>query len=361
MIQTCRESAMHVTPRSTRHAPYAAVGALLLLAGCGGVGVTPVEPSRTASAAASATSRTTASPEPSEVAGPSPVVPTDVPDEGDLELVWEESGDPPSSRPGTSSPAVDAEGRIWVAVSFDDTFWVFDRDGQFLESWGTSGTGDGEFDFARNEDEAFGAIAFAPDGSFYVADTGNHRVQHFDAERAFLEAWGDFGTGDGQFASPSVITVAADGSVYVLDDQRGVIQRFGADGTFDRSIAPGRVWPLSLRTDAESNLFYVEGMPATLHKLAPDGAVLLRVQLDDLLDFPTGIAVRDDGRMLVAGITGSGAFEEPDRLIELAPDGTLLHAWSTGADGIVLDPSGDRLYTAFYRWDHLRAYAIPEE
>ncbi len=356
------ESATRVTRRSTHNTLGGLVGLVSLLAGCG-MGVTDEasgEPMRSASVPPSVTVEASASLEPSEIAGPSPIVPSDVPDEADLELAWEESGDRPT-QPGVSSPAVDAEGRVWVAVSFDDTFWIFNRDGQFLEAWGTSGSDVGEFDFAPNENDAFGAIAFAPDGSFYVADTGNHRVQHFDAERTFLEAWGDFGTGDGQFASPSVITVAGDGSVYVLDDQRGDIQRFDADGTFDRSIAPGRVWPLSLATDADDNLLYVEGMPATLHRLARDGTVLLRVQLDGLLDFPTGIAVRDDGRLLVAGISGSGAFEEPERLIELAADGTLIHAWPTGADGIALDPGGDLLYAAFYRWDHLRAYTLPED
>jgi hypothetical protein len=351
----------HILPfAGTRAIVPGALGALLVLAGCGG-GVTTTPPGRASSeptGSLPAAAPASASPSVSQPAGPGPVVPTDVTDETPLELLWQ-AGGPPPSQPRTAGPDIDAEGRIWVAASFDDMFWVFDRDGGYLESWGTPGTGDGEFDFAANADDSYGGIAFAPDGGFYVADTGNHRVQRFAADRTFLAAWGEFGTAEGQFVSPSVIEVADDASVYVLDDQQGVIQQFDADGTFQRSISPGRAWPLSLATDDASNLYYVEGMPPTLHKVAPDGEVLLRVDLHELLDFPSGIAVRSDGHILAASLTGAGAFDEPDRLIELAPDGSLVRAWPIGGDGIALDPLGDRLYVAFYVWDHLRAYAVP--
>lgn len=338
------------------------LGAVLLLAGCGGsaAGTQATLASSTPTAAPAVTSSAPASPSVSPPPGPSPVVPTDLEDGPPLELAWQGSG-PPASQPRTAGPEIDSEGRIWVAASFDDLFWVFDRDGTYLESWGTPGTGDGEFEFAANEDDSYGGIAFAPDGGFYVADTGNSRVQRFDADRAFVGAWGEFGTAEGQFVSPSVIEVANDGSVYVLDDQQGEIQRFDADGAFERAIAPGRVWPLSLATDASNNLYYVEGLPPTLHKVSSEGQVILRVDLHELLEFPSGVAIGSDGHIFVAGLSGGGAFEEPDRLIELAPDGTLVRAWPVGGEGIALDPLGDRLYVAFYRWDHLRAYAMPED
>jgi hypothetical protein len=341
---------------------FGALGAVLVLAGCGGSasGTQAAPPSSTPMPSPSLAASAAPSASMSQPQGPSPVVPTDVEDGSPLEVAWQASG-PPASQPKTAGPEVDIEGRIWVAASFDDVFWVFDRDGTYLETWGTPGTDDGQFEFAANENDSYGGIAFAPDGGFYVADTGNARVQRFDADRTFVGAWGEFGTEDGQFVSPSVIEVADDGSVYVLDDQQGEIQRFDADGTFEVAIASGRAWPLSLATDDSSNLYYVEGLPPTLHKLSSDGQVLLRVDLHELLEFPSGVAVGANGHIFVAGLSGAGAFEEPDRLIELAPDGTLVRAWPVGGDGIALDPSGDRLYVAFYLWDHLRAYAMPAD
>jgi len=45
-------------------------------------------------------------------------------------------------------------------------------DGEFVSKWGTPGEGDGEFN--RPID-----VAVAPDGSVYVPDTMNHRIQKF--------------------------------------------------------------------------------------------------------------------------------------------------------------------------------------
>jgi len=42
----------------------------------------------------------------------------------------------------------------------------------FVSKWGTSGMGDGEFKLPHD-------VEVAPDGSVYLADTGNHRIQKF--------------------------------------------------------------------------------------------------------------------------------------------------------------------------------------
>ena len=85
------------------------------------------------------------------------------------------------------------------------------------------GSGDGMFN-------APSGIATGPDGSVYVADSGNHRVQRFAPEGAYVNKWGSEGSGDGQFFYPQAIVVGLDGSVYVGNNDR--IQKFTADGVF---------------------------------------------------------------------------------------------------------------------------------
>ncbi len=83
-------------------------------------------------------------------------------------------------------------------------------------------------------------IAVAPDGSLYVADTGNHRILHLSVDGRILNAWGQFAdaaTGSapgGTFNEPWGIGVAEDGTVYVADTWNHRVQAFTPSGEFLR-------------------------------------------------------------------------------------------------------------------------------
>lgn len=307
----------------------------------------------------SGTPTESATPTPSSTeSGPSPIAVPNIDAEAPLEIVWE-AGAPTVTAPGTWSVAVDPQGRIWATANHENQIWIVDREGAFLEVWGTPGDGDGEFNF-ETQSGSFGAIGFAPDGGFYVADTGNQRVQRFDAERTFVSAWGSFGTGDGQFVSPIVLAVSGNGSVYVLDDARGDVQRFDADGTFVEVVAAGSVWPASLAGDADGNVYYIEGEDPILTRRSSEGEVTLRVDLAAISGpFWTGIAVDGDGSIFVTSESSGGSFPEPSHLLMLDAEGAAMHLWPNGGHGIAVDPAGDRVYAAFGSWDHVTAYILP--
>jgi tripartite motif-containing protein 71 len=63
-----------------------------------------------------------------------------------------------------------------------------------------------------------------------VLDTQNHRVQMFDASRNFVKEFGTSGAGPGQFNEPWGIAVAPDGTVYVADTWNHRIEKFDRDG-----------------------------------------------------------------------------------------------------------------------------------
>jgi DNA-binding beta-propeller fold protein YncE len=82
-------------------------------------------------------------------------------------------------------------------------------------------------------------IAYAPDGSLYVADAGAHRILHLDREGGVLHVWGTFAESSegapapaGAFNEPWGLEVAPDGSVYVADTWNHRIQKFDGEGRF---------------------------------------------------------------------------------------------------------------------------------
>ncbi len=271
-------------------------------------------------------------------------------------LLWK--GRDPSG-PGTPSVgqiAFGPDGRIWVSATKLNVFWIFEPSGRFVEAWGTPGDGEGEFDFARDGTDSFGAVAFAPDRSLYVADTGHRRVEQFDASRRFLGAFGEFGSGDGQFVSPSAIGVGPSGHVFVLDDARQVVQEFTSDGEFVRAFGGGH--GPSMAVSPAGHILLVDQDRRRLDEYA-NGIVVRSIDLTGLINFGNGLAVPADGTIWVASEIGNGPLPTPDQVLELGTDGRLLHRWPVAAEAIAVDPATDRLYANFFPQPELEAYDLP--
>ena len=77
-------------------------------------------------------------------------------------------------------------------------------------------------------------LAVAPDGSVYIVDTGNNRIQQFSAEGRFIRKWGTAGSENGQFNKPKGIVITSDGSVYIDDAGNDRTQKFSSKGKFIR-------------------------------------------------------------------------------------------------------------------------------
>jgi hypothetical protein len=99
-----------------------------------------------------------------------------------------------SMRRRTNRPtdvAWDRAGNIYIADGIGNTNRVakFDRDGDFIRHWGSTGSGAGQFNGVK-------AIAIDAQDNVYVADAGNKRIQVFDADGNFKSEFGNIGRGD---------------------------------------------------------------------------------------------------------------------------------------------------------------------
>jgi DNA-binding beta-propeller fold protein YncE len=93
---------------------------------------------------------------------------------------------------------------------------------------GPPGAGSQSDTFQRPTD-----VAWDSAGNIYVADGfGNARIAKFDKSGKFVKSWGSRGTGPGQFSTVHGIAIDAQGNVYVADSGNKRIQVFDTDGNF---------------------------------------------------------------------------------------------------------------------------------
>jgi sugar lactone lactonase YvrE len=135
---------------------------------------------------------------------------------------------PPAGAAIASEVAVDAAGNVYVSqVDFSSQPSLIDKynpQGQLVDLIGINTL-------------AFpNGMAVSPvTGNLFVADLDRDKYYEFTAAGALVRQVGSFGSGNGQFQSPSDIAVDASGNVYVTDPPTDRIQVFGPTGTFLRS------------------------------------------------------------------------------------------------------------------------------
>jgi hypothetical protein len=348
----------------------AALTAAALLAGCGSSSA-PSTGAAQGTTGAATTQPTAASPASTATAAPAHTpVPTVAPwpSKGPLQAKWEAHG-PVTDKTSTTSVAIDpVSGNVWVGVPFENLFWIVRPDGKYLESWGKAGTGDGQFDFSDHAQtpDGWAPIAFAPDGSFYVGDTGNHRVEEFDPQRHFVRAWGSFGTDDGQFVQ--ITSIATDGKeVFVGDGERYDIQAFTADGTFERSFGENEGYS-AIAVDGHGLIHATNAQNprGALDKVAvmdASGNVQWEVRVSQPGYWPAQSAVDASGNTYLSIELASEPYTAIG-IVKLDPSGALVGAWDGGGDAVAVSPAGDVVYVVRgiqldgTQWTSVKAFAL---
>jgi hypothetical protein len=195
----------------------------------------------------------------------------------------------------------------------------------FSSSFGSSGAGDGQLSLAANS----GVAVSNTTHDVYVADTGNARVDQFDATGVFVRAFGADvggagvnvctsgcvagtpGVGAGAFLAPTFVAVdnsggASAGDVYVADTGDNVVTKFSAAGVLISAWGTGG---------------QLDGSTAASGPFGP----------------LAGIAVDAAGTLDV--------FDTNTRMFEFADNGTFATTFTTArgtaANGLGVDASGN--------------------
>ena len=138
---------------------------------------------------------------------------------------------------GPSGIAVDGNGAVWVADSWNHRIQVRDPDGRWRVAGGKAGGGDGAIGSGAGEFSYPRGIAVDGNGVLWVADSGNHRIQSMGNDgrwKVFAGKAGGgegaIGSGAGEFNVPQGIAVDGNKVLWVADSGNHRIQSMGNDG-----------------------------------------------------------------------------------------------------------------------------------
>jgi DNA-binding beta-propeller fold protein YncE len=133
------------------------------------------------------------------------------------------------------------------------------KTGKLLQTIGARGVGDGQFNLPLQ-------AATGPDGTLYVVDGGNFRVEAFDPKGKFLFKFGQVGRFPGDFARPKGIATDKEGHIYVVDTAFGNVQIFNKKGQVlmfignrDRAGKPGKFFlPAGVAVGEDGRVYMVD-------------------------------------------------------------------------------------------------------
>ncbi len=251
---------------------------------------------------------------------------------------------------GLNAPRAIARGinaDFYIADSRNHRILHIASDGSLLHEWGTFAdtfTGDAPIG-AFNEPWG---IAVGPDGSVYVSDTWNHRIQKFTQDGRPITAWGQYGQplpgvseSASSFWGPRGIAVDARGNVLIADTGNKRIVVFDKDGNYvtefgSAGFAPGQFdEPVGVAVAPSGTVYVTDTWNQRIQAFTPseDGSFYFPTLQWDVngwfgqsLDNKPFIAVGADEHVFITDPEGY-------RIIEFTPDGQFVRTWGDFGNG----------------------------
>ncbi len=211
--------------------------------------------------------------------------------------------------------AVDDQGTVYVADTWNHRIQVFDSDGTFLTKWGTYGltTDAGQLLYGPRD------VAVDTLGRVLVTDTGNKRVLVYNQDGAMLQQWGGGGIVPGSFEEPVGIDVDGEGNIYVADAWNQRVQVFDGDGEYLRE------WPVEawygesvvnkpyLAVDGEGRVYITDPEGYRVAVFSSEGDLLATFGAygfdANSFSLPTGIDVDGEGKIYVSDTDGQRVLQ----------------------------------------------------
>jgi len=128
--------------------------------------------------------------------------------------------------------------RIFITDGKTESIDIYDLNGKFIKSVGGKGSAPGNF-----------VGIFMIDSSpklIFVVDSVNARIQEFDKDGNYINSFGMFGIEEGDLFRPKSVAYCGNGTVAVSDAITGAVQLFDVYGGFEKVLAKGLYYPTAV-------------------------------------------------------------------------------------------------------------------
>jgi hypothetical protein len=275
---------------------------------------------------------------------------------------WGSSGSGNGQFNGPVRVTVDAAGNVYAVDHVNHRIQKFSSTGVYLMQIGSYGGGAGQLSYPVD-------VAVERSGSLYVVDRNNHRIQKFSSSGAFLLQWGTLGGGNGQFNTPYGVAVDSTGNVYVADYGNHRIQKFNSSGVWlaqwgTAGSGNGQFnGALAVAVDSNDRVYVVDLHNRRIQKFDNSGMYLAQWGTagsgNGQFNGAYGIAVDSQNSLYVADFNAN-------RIQKFTDTGLFVSQWGVGgsgngqfngAHGVAVDPLG-AVYVADYNGNRIQKFGF---
>ncbi|GAX91369.1 NHL repeat-containing protein [Effusibacillus lacus] len=199
-------------------------------------------------------------------------------------------------------------------------------------------------------------LAVGSDGTVFVTDSDNHRIQVFDGQGEYVLHFGEQGQEEGKLNYPVGIALDSKQNIYVVEVLNQRISVFDRTGKFLKVLTDKKSAvkaPTAIAIDPKDQIYVVDKSDSRIKKLSPDGDLLLSFGglggTDGFFQYPLGLTVNSKEEIIVCD-TGNSKIQVFDKegKFKYSFAGNLQAPSGVGVDQrdrmYVTDPLGSRIF-----------------